>query len=57
MISRLLELGDTGAPIVNEKGEVIGINAGGANIDGKRHAQANPAGTFVPKIQNAPLSE
>lgn len=53
-----LELGGTsGAPIVNEKGEVIGINAGGAKIAGELHAYANPAGTFVLKIQNALLSE
>jgi Trypsin-like peptidase domain len=53
-----LELGGTsGAPVVNEKGEVIGINAAGAKIDGKLHAYANPAGMFVPKIQNALLSE
>jgi hypothetical protein len=53
-----LELGGTsGAPIVNTKGEVIGINVAGAKIDGKLHAYANPAGAFIPKIQNALLSK
>lgn len=49
-----LELGGTsGAPILNEQGEVVGINAGGAKFAGTLVGYANPASAFEPKIAEA----
>ena len=49
-----LELGGTsGAPILNEKGEGVGINAGGAKFVGTLIGYANPVSAFGPKIVEA----
>jgi hypothetical protein len=50
-----IEIGGTsGAPLLNDAGEVIGINASGARQqDGTLQVLANPTTTFLPKIQRA----
>ena len=46
-----LELGGmSGAPILNEQGDVVGINAGGAKFVGTLVGYANPVSSFRPKV-------
>jgi hypothetical protein len=39
--------GTSGAPVLNEKGEVVGINLGGGDTNGKTFGFANPASSFA----------
>jgi hypothetical protein len=50
-----IEIGGTsGAPLLNDAGEVIGLNASGSRQeDGSLQVFANPTTTFLPKIQRA----
>lgn len=49
-----IELGGTsGAPVLNEQGKVVGINAGGGKFDDGMHACANPLNAFLPKLREA----
>jgi hypothetical protein len=50
-----IEIGGTsGAPLLNDTGEVIGLNASGIRQnDGTLKVLANPSTTFLPKIQRA----
>jgi Trypsin-like peptidase domain len=45
--------GTSGAPILNESGEVVGINLGGRNVNGKTSGFANPAGSFAGLVSSA----
>ena len=50
-----VEIGGTsGAPVLNQSGEVIGINVSSApQADGSLHVIANPTSAFRPKLQAA----
>lgn len=45
--------GTSGAPLLNEGGEVVGINLGGRNVQGKTFGFANPAGSFAGLVSSA----
>ncbi len=45
--------GTSGAPVLNEKGEVVGINLGGGEKGSKLWGFANPATSFVPLVTAA----
>jgi S1-C subfamily serine protease len=50
----MLELGGTsGGPMLNEQGEVIGINVSGAKLDHLLYGYANPTRCVVRQIQEA----
>ena len=42
--------GTSGAPVLNQAGEVVGINLGGGEFKGKTFGFANPAFSFVPPV-------
>ena len=45
--------GTSGAPVLNERGMVVGINLGGGELKGKTFGFANPAGAFAPLVSSA----
>lgn len=45
--------GTSGAPVLNDSGEVVGINLGGGNNKGRTFGFANPATAFVPLVSSA----
>jgi len=45
--------GTSGAPLLNENGEVVGMNLGGGKTDGKEHGIGNPAASFSLLVLNA----
>jgi Trypsin-like peptidase domain len=45
--------GTSGAPILNEAGDVVGINVGGVSIRGKQMGFANPVSSFSTKVRQA----
>jgi len=45
--------GTSGAPILNEAGEVVAINLGGGDIKGRAFGFGNPSTSFVPLVANA----
>lgn len=45
--------GTSGAPVFNAAGEVVGINLGGGNHNGKTFDFANPAVAFSPLVAAA----
>ncbi len=45
--------GTSGAPILNELGEVVGINLGGGEYKGRPFGFGNPAGSFTQLISEA----
>lgn len=45
--------GTSGAPVLNESGDVVGINLGGGDHKGRTFGFANPAVAFVPLVSSA----
>lgn len=45
--------GTSGAPILNESGEVVGMNLGGGELQGKEYGFGNPAKTFSALVSAA----
>lgn len=45
--------GTSGAPVLNESGDVVGINLGGGDHKGRTFGFANPATAFVPLVATA----
>ncbi|MBX3735383.1 MAG: trypsin-like peptidase domain-containing protein [Candidatus Didemnitutus sp.] len=45
--------GTSGAPILNDKGEVVAINLGGGDLKGKVFGFGNPSTSFVALLSNA----
>lgn len=43
----------SGAPIINEKSEVVAVNLGGGNRDGKVIGFGNPVGVIVKKLEHS----